>query len=209
MSGRGSSEVVPSTSGGASAESGCPESTGVSGLIGLRVPGIVTYRHVAIGVVGMACRIAGAAALGRPTELEAAEDDFEAQVISGFGEAFNNVVLHAYRDLTPGPVSIELGWDDERFVITMTDSGHRFDPADAFARTPSRLPGVGVVGGDLEQVPETGMGLLILHACMDEVSYEPGPPNVLRLVKWHAGGRGGARPKGGDDDHEVPADRRR
>ena len=39
---------------------------------------------------------------------------------------------------------------------------------------------------DLDSLPEGGMGLHIARAMLDEVAYEPGPPNLWRLVKRHA-----------------------
>lgn len=52
----------------------------------------------------------------------------------------------------------------------MTDTGHSFDPD--------------TVGPPvLDQLPEAGMGLFIMRSFMDEIAYQAGPPNVLRMVK--------------------------
>jgi serine/threonine-protein kinase RsbW len=135
---------------------------GLTGVIGLRVPGSLVYRHLAIRFVTTACKMA----------LEAAEEpvDFEPEVVSAFGEAFNNVAVHSYRDAEPQPIHIEVDWDAEKLVITMIDTGRTFDPAT-------------VAPPELEELPESGMGLFIMTACMDVVDYQPGPPNVLRMVK--------------------------
>lgn len=95
---------------------------------------------------------------------------FEAQVVSAFGEAFNNIAVHAYRNGEPGPVHVEVDWDDAKLVITLIDLGETFDPAT-------------VKAPNLDDLPESGMGLYIMHSCMDEVDYRAGPPNVLRMVK--------------------------
>jgi serine/threonine-protein kinase RsbW len=150
------------------------------GVIGLRVPSAIAYRHLAIRLVSTACKMAlesGTAsapgslvAVGEAQERRDADGDFEAEVVSAFGEAFNNIAVHGFRDLEPEPVQIEVDWDDEKLVITFVDRGHIFDP-DA------------VVPPDLDELPEHGMGLFIIRSCMDSVEYQPGPPNVLRLVK--------------------------
>lgn len=104
------------------------------------------------------------------SELDGADPDFEPEVVSAFGEAFNNVAVHGYRDADPEPVQIEVGWDSDRLVITMIDSGRTFDPST-------------IAPPNLDDLPENGMGLFIMRSCMDEVDYRPGPPNTLRLVK--------------------------
>jgi serine/threonine-protein kinase RsbW len=140
---------------------------GVQGVMALRVPGALAFRNVAIRVVSTACKMAleGDAGGGGGEG-----DDFEAEVVSAFGEAFNNIAIHGYRGLAPEPVHIEVDWDEEKIVITAIDTGHIFDP---------KLVAV----PDLEQLHERGMGLFIMRSCMDAVEYRPGPPNVLRLVK--------------------------
>jgi serine/threonine-protein kinase RsbW len=137
------------------------------GVIGLRVPGAIGYRHLAIRVVSTACKMA------LDADPAAPGSDFESEVVSAFGEAFNNVAVHAYRDLLPGPVQIEVGWDDEMLFVTVVDHGRSFDPDTV------SLP-------DLDELPEGGMGIFIMRSCMDEVEYKAGPPNVLRMVKRRA-----------------------
>jgi serine/threonine-protein kinase RsbW len=98
------------------------------------------------------------------------EPDLEAEVVSAVGEAFNNIVLHGFRGLPPRPLQIEVDWSDERLTVTLTDEGETFDPS---VVTPP----------DLDALPEHGMGIFIMRACMDEIDYRPGPPNITRLVK--------------------------
>jgi serine/threonine-protein kinase RsbW len=154
---------------------------GAYGVIGLRVPGAIAYRHLAIRLVSTACKMAlesdsavTSEATGEVTSSSEhtrdADGDFEAEVVSAFGEAFNNIAVHGFRDLPPEPVQIEVDWDHEKMVITCVDNGHIFDPETV------ALP-------DLDELPEHGMGLFIMRSCMDQVDYRPGPPNVLRLVK--------------------------
>jgi serine/threonine-protein kinase RsbW len=135
-----------------------------SGVIELRVPAALAYRHLALRIVSGACR--------RATEDQPDEDDevFESAVISAFGEAFNNIALHAFSGRAPGIVQIEIRWDDEALVITLVDDGSTFDPT--LVAPPA-----------LDALPEHGMGIFIMKSCMDEVVYRAGPPNSLRLVK--------------------------
>lgn len=146
------------------------------GVIGLRVPGAITYRHLAIRLVSTACKmalddqVASDAQGTQGTQTARFDRDFEPEVVSAVGEAFNNIAVHGFRDLEPGPVQIEVDWDDEKLAITMIDSGRTYDPST-------------VVAPDLAALPESGMGLFIMTSCMDVVDYRAGPPNVLRLVK--------------------------
>jgi len=109
-------------------------------------------------------------ALGSDRTPSGMVSDFEVDVISAFGEAFNNIAVHGFRGLAPQPIQIDVNWNDEQLVITCVDLGHAFDPESV------ALP-------DLDDLPEHGMGLFLMRTCMDEVDYRPGPPNVLRLVK--------------------------
>jgi len=131
-------------------------------------------------------------AQGREDEQDAGHDgdEFEAQAVSAFGEAFNNVAIHGFREMAVGDVDIEISWTADQIVIEMTDSGRSFDPDT-------------VEPPALDELPEGGMGIFIMRSFMDEVAYKPGPPNVLRLVKR----RGGEEERGLDagpvssDDH--------
>lgn len=134
------------------------------GVMGLHVPGTIAYRHLAIRLVSTACKMA----------CDASEPTFEAEVVSAFGEAFNNVAVHGHRGLAPASVQIEIDWDDDKLTITMIDSGHTFDPNE-------------VAPPNLDELPERGMGWFIMTSCMDDVDYRPGPPNVLRMAKLRRG----------------------
>lgn len=134
-------------------------------MILLRVPGTLEYRNLALRAVSTACRIAHHAE-GEGTTLEA-------QTVSALGEAFNNVVLHSYAGRPAGEVVVEINWTRNEIVMQITDDGLSFDPKQV------ELP-------DLDALPEGGMGLFIIRSFMDEVDYQAGPPNVLRMVKRHA-----------------------
>jgi serine/threonine-protein kinase RsbW len=134
-------------------------------VILLRVPGTLEYRNLALRAVSEACRIA------QHDEWEGAS--LEAQTVSALGEAFNNIAIHGYAGRPPGDVVIEISWTRDEIVMQISDDGHTFDPEQV------ELP-------DLDALPEGGMGLFIIRSFMDEVDYQAGPPNVLRLVKRRA-----------------------
>lgn len=134
-------------------------------MILLRVPGTLEYRKLALRAVSEACRIA------QHDEWEGTA--LEAQAVSALGEAFNNVVLHGYAGRPAGDVVLRISWTRNDFVMEITDEGLSFDPQQV------ELP-------DLDALPEGGMGLFIIRSFMDEVDYQAGPPNVLRMVKRRA-----------------------
>jgi serine/threonine-protein kinase RsbW len=131
-------------------------------VILLRVPGTLEYRNLALRAVSEACRIA------QHDEWEGAS--LEAQTVSALGEAFNNVAIHSYAGGPAGDVTIEISWTRNEIVMKISDNGLSFDPEQV------ELP-------DLDALPEGGMGLFIIRSFMDEVDYQAGPPNVLRMVK--------------------------
>jgi serine/threonine-protein kinase RsbW len=95
---------------------------------------------------------------------------FTAQVISGVGEAFNNVAQHAYRTDAAGAVRFTMEMGPGCITVRMEDFGQSFDPAL-------------VPAPDLENLPERGLGVFIIKSFMDEVTYAPGTPNAFTLVK--------------------------
>ena len=60
-------------------------------------------------------------------------------------------------------------------TVEIKDQGEPFDIA-------------AVQSPDLDSLPEGGMGIHIAKTMLDEVTYEPGPPNLWRLCKRLPGG---------------------
>jgi serine/threonine-protein kinase RsbW len=147
-------------------------------MIRLRVPAALHFRNLAVRSVAEACRLVsetdGAAAANRAEQRE-----FDHEVVSAFGEAFNNVVIHSYAGGVSGDVEIEIELPRAAIEIRVIDFGRSFDLAD-------------VPAPDLDALPESGLGIFIMKSFMDEVSYVPGPPNVLRLRKRLREGTAGA-----------------
>jgi len=139
-----------------------------AGVIHLRVPGSLRYRDLAVRVVGSACKLVGGSpGDSGPLRLN---NEFDHQVVSAFGEAFNNAAIHSYRGSTPGEVVIEVDTGISHITIRMSDWGK------SFALDAVPMP-------DLEAMPESGLGLYIIRSFMDEVTYQPGSPNVLSMTK--------------------------
>jgi anti-sigma regulatory factor (Ser/Thr protein kinase) len=100
--------------------------------------------------------------------------DFETKVVSAVSEAFNNVAIHAYRGGSVGSIEVEIEPLPEGLRIRLLDRGAGYDP------TTPKAP-------DLDELPESNMGLHLMRSCMDRVEYRPGDPprtpNVLTLTK--------------------------
>lgn len=145
---------------------------------------ILEHRDVVLRAAAVACK-----QVTKHPET-AAFGDFRIQVISAIGEAFNNVVLHAYAGRRDGRVKLRIRSRPNEIHIELRDWGHSFDPQ-------------AVPQPDLDKLPESGLGLYIIHSFM-EVSYSRGRPNILILNKKlddspraaAAGGVLGVRPKG-------------
>ena len=74
-------------------------------VIHLRVPGTLRYRDLAVRVVGAACKL-----VGTPDDATGPirNTEWDNEVVSAFGEAFNNAAIHSYAGQKPGDVEIEV-----------------------------------------------------------------------------------------------------
>jgi anti-sigma regulatory factor (Ser/Thr protein kinase) len=129
-------------------------------VIRLSVPGTLEYRDVAMRVVSAASKLVRPGRRGTK---------FDAEVVSAFGEAFNNIAIHGYVD-EPGEVEVEIELEDDGIQLRITDRGRSFDPLE-------------VPEPELDDLPERGMGLFIIRSFVDRMVYTPGDPNVLELEK--------------------------
>jgi serine/threonine-protein kinase RsbW len=141
-------------------------------IVRLSVPGTLPYRDVVLRVVASVCRLVRFGMQQEPRQ-GALASEFDDKVVSAVGEAFNNIALHAYGPSASGEACLEFAYERDLLTIRMLDTGDGFD----FAAAPGR---------NLEPIRESQMGLEIMRACMDEVSYSPGgpaSPNVLTMTK--------------------------
>lgn len=148
---------------------------GSASVLRLVSPCSLRHRALAVRMVAEACRLArGEQASGDERSMSYdLRDSFDAEVVSAFAEIYNNIVLHAYDRREGESVEITVHLDEGAMIVEIRDSGNAFDL--------STVP-----EPDLDSLPEGGMGLHIARAMLDEVAYEPGPPNLWRLVKRHA-----------------------
>jgi serine/threonine-protein kinase RsbW len=135
----------------------------------LVIPGSVTYRESLLEQVSDAVRTAAGVALGEGCER------FLHELLSAIGEAFNNIALHAYAGCEPDDVQVDLDFDDERVTAVFKDYGRQFDP-------------LRVGAPELDELPESGMGLFIISSFLDKLDYQPGSPNTLTMRKQFPGG---------------------
>jgi serine/threonine-protein kinase RsbW len=146
-------------------------------VIVLRVPGELRHRDVALRTVAAACRLVREGS-GTPLEHPNARDankldlsdEFDAQIVSAFSEAFNNIAIHAYAGKR-GDITIELEPRPDRMTIYLREHGRSFDPRS-------------VPEPQLDETPEGGLGMYIIQAFVDEFAYQPGDPNVWCLTKY-------------------------
>lgn len=148
--------------------------------IRLSVPGMLRYRPIAVRAVAEAARLVSGSAMrdAKTSAMDSLAHDvrhpFDTAVVSAFMEIFNNVVIHAYQRRGTGEIAIEIALSSDAIVIEVRDSGRPFD-IDNVAELPEEL--------DEESLPEGGMGIHIAKTMLDEMTYEPGPPNLWRLCK--------------------------
>jgi anti-sigma regulatory factor (Ser/Thr protein kinase) len=132
-------------------------------MIRLDLLSILEHRDVALRAVAIACKQVA------PKPEGPAGGEFRIQVVSALGEAFNNIVLHGYSGRRDGLIKLRIEPRAGEIRIELRDWGKSFDPKAV------PLP-------DLSGLPESGLGLFIIHSFM-EVGYSPGRPNVLILCK--------------------------
>jgi len=138
------------------------------------VPGTLPYRDLVLRVVASVCRLVRSGVWNeQETDHRLPVEDFDDKVVSAVGEAFNNIAIHAYSGSAHGNADLELSIDHDSLTIRLFDTGKGFEPS-------------GELEPDLDSLPESHMGLMIMRACMDEVGYLRGvapEPNVLTLTK--------------------------
>src|SRR5436190_17319900 len=114
--------------------------------------GRLQHRDIVIKSVSAACK--------RVTSQadNAALNEFRAQVITAVSEAFNNIVLHSYAGREDGVVEMSIKAKPGLIRIEFRDWGDSFDPDS-------------VPPPDLDELPESGLGVFIMKELM-EFKYE-------------------------------------
>jgi serine/threonine-protein kinase RsbW len=114
--------------------------------------------------------------------LPAGLEEIEGHAIElALWEALTNIARHGYREAPEG-AWLRITWRERpgAVEVDVQDAGSPI-PANVLrekSSTPERDP------DDLDALPESGMGLAIIHAAFDEVQYATAEGvNTLRLVK--------------------------
>jgi len=134
-------------------------------MVVLKVPAALTFRGLAtrtVAAVSKVCRVeCGGAAL---------DDSRENELVSAVGEAFNNIVIHGHCGGRTGEVTLTISPGSRGLTVELLDHGASFNPE-------------AIPPPNLDEGQESGMGLFIIRSFVDDLAYEPGPPNRLRLFK--------------------------
>jgi serine/threonine-protein kinase RsbW len=127
--------------------------------VALRLLAVLDYRPVAIDLISALLQ-----------QVDRADQDFRNEMLTAFGEAFNNIAIHGYRTHRDGMLDVEAEMTADRMTLRLIDTGQSVN----FSK---------VEPPDLDALPESGMGVFMIHSLVDDVQYREGPPNVLTLVK--------------------------
>ncbi len=115
------------------------------------------------------------------TRSSAAECGFSEEtvgkIILAVDEACTNIIKHAYKYSPDGNITINIKFDQKKFIISITDEGIHFDP--------SRVPEPDLVEY-YKQKRAGGLGVFLIKKLMDEVKYSTlsGNKNQVVLVKY-------------------------
>ena len=140
-----------------------PPGDEAAALIRLQLLGILEHRDVALRAVSTACKLV------TPRPQGQAWNEFQMQVVSAVGEAFNNIVLHGYSGRREGSIDLRIQTRRGHIRIELRDWGSGFDPTEVPAPA-------------FDTLPESGLGLYIMQSFM-EMAYRIGRPNLLTLSK--------------------------
>jgi serine/threonine-protein kinase RsbW len=127
--------------------------------VAFHLPATLEVRHLAINLVSALIE-----------HVPTASRQFRDELITAFGEAFNNIVAHGYKDQPGGALDVEADLGPEEITLRLIDRGRPID----FAR---------VNPPDLDSMPQGGLGVFMIYALVDEVAYRCGAVNVLSLTK--------------------------
>jgi serine/threonine-protein kinase RsbW len=91
-------------------------------------------------------------------------------------EACTNIITYGYRGMDPGSIILSFRIEPDRILVSITDFGHIFEPAE----TPK--PDVQAA---LEDRELGGMGLYLIYQTMDNIDYQSSEDgNTLTFTKY-------------------------
>ncbi len=127
--------------------------------VAFRLPASLENRSLAIDLVSALAE-----------HVKNSDRDFRNAIVTAFGEAFNNVAIHGYKDRADGMLDVEAELGPNHMTLKLMDEGNVVDLS-------------AVDAPNLDLLPEGGLGIFMIYALVDEVFYESGKPNVLSLTK--------------------------
>ncbi len=90
-------------------------------------------------------------------------------------EAYTNIIKHAYKNDQEKSVDIELGYNSQKFWVSLLDTGDAFDPS-AYSKPDVRQK--------IKEKKRGGVGVYLIRKLMDDVEYETkGSVNEIRMTK--------------------------
>lgn len=90
-------------------------------------------------------------------------------------EAYTNIIKHAYNNDDKKTVDIELGYNSNKFWISLLDTGDAFDPSD-YSKPDVRQK--------IKEKKRGGVGVYLIRKLMDDVEYnKQGAVNEIRMTK--------------------------
>jgi serine/threonine-protein kinase RsbW len=91
-------------------------------------------------------------------------------------EACTNIITHGYRGMDPGSIILSFRIEPDRILVSITDFGHIFEPAE------TSKPDVQAA---LEDHELGGMGLYLIYQTMDNIDYQSSEDgNTLTFTKY-------------------------
>lgn len=92
-------------------------------------------------------------------------------------EALNNIIKHAYKEEKGRNITVHIVKDTKTIEVEIIDEGE--------PRTKFEIPNLEFDPQDINNLPESGMGLFIMNQLMDELKYENrNGKNYFILKKW-------------------------
>lgn len=103
-------------------------------------------------------------------------EELTGKVILAVDEACTNIIKHAYKYSPEGDIGINIKFNSSNLVISITDSGEHFNPANV--PTPN-------LAEFQRQKKSGGLGIFLMKKLMDEVNYKilKDNRNQVELVK--------------------------
>lgn len=90
-------------------------------------------------------------------------------------EVCTNIITHGYADMDPGSIMLVVNVEANRVIVSITDFGHPFEPAEAPAPN---------ITAELEERKPGGLGLFFVFMSVDDIAYESSETgNITKLIK--------------------------